>query len=209
MNIDPLAAWYRCLEYCAFGQALERRRFAYLERLAGAQRILTLGEGDGRALARLRTIAPDAYIDVIEVSGAMIGLARRRVGETPHVHFLQQDARNVELTRDAYDGVVIFFFLDCFTEPEARRLVERLAHSLKPGGILLMSDFAVPERGWQRWHALAWIRTMYLFFRMTTALKTGRLPPIGKLLTDAGMTLVEEQQERAGMMISQVWRSQF
>jgi hypothetical protein len=40
-------------------------------------------------------------------------------------------------------------------------------------------------------------------------LKTGRLPPIRKLLTDAGMTLVEEQQERAGMVISQVWRSQF
>ena len=48
MNIDRLARWYRWIEYASFGRALERRRFAFLDRLATAHDILVLGEGDGR-----------------------------------------------------------------------------------------------------------------------------------------------------------------
>src|SRR5271168_358445 len=96
MNADPVARLYRWLEYCAFGRALERRRFAYLGRLAGAGRILILGEGDGRALARLIAIAPLASIDVVELSGEMIALARVRVAPTERVRFVQDDARVVK-----------------------------------------------------------------------------------------------------------------
>src|SRR6202035_2815494 len=37
MKIGRLAGWYRWIEYLAFGRALERRRFAFLSRLASAK----------------------------------------------------------------------------------------------------------------------------------------------------------------------------
>jgi SAM-dependent methyltransferase len=206
MNVDPVARLYRWLEYCAFGRALERRRFAYLGRLADATRILILGEGDGRALARLIAIAPLASIDVVELSGEMIALARVRAGLTERVRFAQDDARVVEFGESCYDGVVTCFFLDCFSETEARSLIHRLTRALKPGGVWLMSDFAVPGHGWRRWHAAAWIWTMYCFFRIATGLTTRRLPPIEQLLGGAGLVREAREEERAGMMVSEVWR---
>ena len=203
MNVDPLARWYRFFEYCAFGRALERRRFAYLSRLAWVRRVLVLGEGDGRFVARLREVAPEASIDVVELSWEMIALARARVGS---VRFLQGDARLVDFGFAEYDAVVTCFFLDCFEESEAGALVERLGRALRPGGVWVMSDFAVPARGWRRWHAAVWIWTMYRFFWIATGLRTRWLPPIGKLLAAAGLTRVEYQEERAGMIVSELWR---
>jgi SAM-dependent methyltransferase len=206
MNLDPLARWYRFVEYCAFGRALERRRFAYLDRLAEARRVLILGEGDGRVVARLREVAPGASIEVIELSGEMIALASLRIGSTVRVRFRQQDARLADFGVSDYDGVVTCFFLDCFQEAEAQDIVSRLARALTPNGIWLMSDFAIPPRGWRRWHAAVWIWTMYGFFRITTGLRTAWLPPIEKLLAGAGLTRVEHEEERAGLMVSELWR---
>jgi ubiquinone/menaquinone biosynthesis C-methylase UbiE len=202
MNIDPIAKWYRLIEYCAFGRALEHRRFAYLDRLANAGRILILGEGDGRVLARLRTIAPHAAIDVVEASAEMIRLAKARA---PGVTFIREDARKVAFTPSTYDAVVTFFFLDCFSEEDARVLVNRLARALKPGGLWLVSDFAIPPRGWPHWHAKIWVWTMYRFFRIATGLKTGRLPPIDALLSSAGLHRIAQEEARAGLMMSACW----
>ena len=80
MNADGLAAWYRWIEYAAFGRALERSRFEFLNRLAGARRILILGEGDGRTLSSLSRVAGEARIDLVELSAGMIALARADVG---------------------------------------------------------------------------------------------------------------------------------
>jgi SAM-dependent methyltransferase len=206
MNVDRLARWYRFVEYCAFGRALERRRFAYLSRLAEARSILVLGEGDGRVLARLLDVATVASVDVIELSGEMIALARLRAGNTERVRFLQQDARLSDFGASGYDGIVTCFFLDCFPEAEARGLTSKLAHALKPNGLWLMSDFAVPPHGWRRWHASVWIWTMYRFFRIATGLRTVWLPPIEELLMRNGLTRVEHEEERAGLMVSELWR---
>jgi SAM-dependent methyltransferase len=203
MNADPIARCYRWLEYLAFGRALERRRFAFLGELVDARRIMILGEGDGRLLARLLPIASQASIDVVELSAEMIALARAGAGS--RVRFLQHDARSIAF--ESYDAIVTCFFLDCFNEEDSGLLVERLASALKPGGLWLMSDFAVPERGWQRWHACVWVWTMYLFFRITTGLTTRWLPPIEDQLRNAGLTRIARKAERAGMIVSELWRS--
>src|SRR5580704_9374486 len=78
MKIGRLARWYRWVEYAAFGRALERCRFANLTLLERAQRVLILGEGDGRTLARLLAVAPAARFEVIELSSEMIALAKAR-----------------------------------------------------------------------------------------------------------------------------------
>ena len=205
MNIDRFAGWYRWTEYAAFGAALERRRFAFLNRLDDARRVLILGEGDGRALERLLVLAPRAEIDVIELSGKMIALACKRVRDPNRVHFLQQDALTISWPTEHYDGVMTLFFLDCFHEAELRVLTRDLAGAMRPNAIWLVSDFAIPDRGWHRWHAQVWIWFMYRFFGMASGLRIRTLPPIQKILTDAGMRPVESEDERAGLIRSEIW----
>jgi spermidine synthase len=205
MNIGRLAYWYQAVEYAAFGRALERRRFAFLDRLAHCRHILILGEGDGRALERLLAAAPQAKIDVVESSPEMIALARRRTGNPDRVRFVNRDANGFAFSAGRYDAILTLFFLDCFSEDGARFLIRRVKPALAPGGLWLVSDFALPPNGWRRWHAWVWIFAMYRFFGWTTGLEVPALPPIGKLLEEAGLHRVASESERAGMIVSEVW----
>ena len=207
MNIGKLARFYRWIEYAAFARALERCRFAHLAGLVSARRVLTLGEGDGRTLKRLLNLAPAAQIDVLELSPEMIALAQQRIGRTDRVTFRCGDARRENWPAHHYDAIVTHFFLDCFSEDDARRLVERLANALKPNGVWLLGEFAVPKDGWRRLHAQILVAIMYRFFAIATGLRTRSLPPIGQVMHDAGMHCVERTQQRAGLIISELWQS--
>lgn len=206
MRIGRFAPWYRWVEYAAFGRALERRRFAFLHRLSAARRILILGEGDGRALARLLTAAPHAEIEVIEASDRMIELARARAGDSPRVHFRREDARTAPLPDSRYDAIVVMFFFDCFGEAELRALIQKTDRAMAPGALWMVSDFALPPRGWRRRHAAAWIRIMYRFFAAVSGLRVRALPPIDRLLAEAGLRSLEREEERWGLIRSEVLR---
>jgi ubiquinone/menaquinone biosynthesis C-methylase UbiE len=206
MNVDPIARLYRWIEYAAFGRSLERCRFAFLDTVAARQRVLILGEGDGRYLAQILTLNPRAQIIVIEASARMTSQARHRIQHAAdRVSFIQADALNTDLPVDTFDAVVTNFFLDCFSSEEAHRLITRVIASLKTGGVWIVSEFQKPETGLARVHASVWLWTMYLFFRLTTGLRVRELPPYSALLKGEGLQLVSEQRRRFGLMVSQVW----
>lgn len=206
MNIGRFARWYRPVEYAAFGRALEHQRFAFLPQLACARRVLILGEGDGRTLARLLDLAPAAHFDVVEVSAEMIALAKERVRDSARVTFHCQDARTRAWPAAHYDGIVTHFFLDCFHEEEAHNLIGHLTASLTPHGHLLIAEFSIPDNGWRRLHAKLWIGLMYRFFGIATGLRTTSLPPIGQLMRASGMRCIVREERRAGLITSEVWR---
>jgi ubiquinone/menaquinone biosynthesis C-methylase UbiE len=207
MNADSLARWYRWIEHAVYGRSLERCRFAFLERLSHANRVLMLGEGDGRALERLLKLAPQVRVDVVESSAEMIALARARCSEQlSRVTFAQQDALTVVWPRNRYDAVTVLFFLDCFTPPEVRVLIRRAVDATVPGGFWLVGDFAVPDRGWRRWHAKILIAIMYRFFGVTTGLRVRALPPIEHLLLEAGLRKLDGKALRGGMIRSEIWQ---
>lgn len=194
------------MEYAAFGRALERRRFAFLNRLAAARRILILGEGDGRCLERLLEAAPIADFDVVDSSARMMAIARKRTGDSARARFYLQDAVSIiHFPAARYDGVVTHFFLDCLTEPQVVDIIHRIAAVLEPGGIWLVSEFSIPSDGWRRWHAKIWVTLMYWFFRTTTKLPAKSLPPIDKILLEAGMCRAESEEERFGLICSTAW----
>jgi len=209
VKIGHFAFWYRWFEYAAFWRALERQRYRYLGRLAHARSILVVGEGDGRALARLLSVAPEANIDVVELSGEMIALARRRVAHSNRVRFLQADALTKPWPSTHYDGVITLFFLDCFNEADLYTVIQKVSGAIAPGALWLVSDFAIPESGWQHWHARLWIWAMYRFFSIATGLRTRKLPPIRAYLEDAGLQRLEWKDERAGLITSEVWAKTF
>ncbi|MEP6593722.1 MAG: class I SAM-dependent methyltransferase, partial [Acidobacteriota bacterium] len=183
-NFDRLARVYRLLELAAFGHDLERARFCLLDRLASCTRILVLGEGDGRALARLLGVAPGAQVHCVDISPAMLARASTRLPEADRarVVFHQMDALSSPLPPGPFDAVTTMFFLDCFTEAQVRDLVPAIAATLAPEATWLWADFRMPERGWARLRARASIALLYAFFRWQTGIPARRLPPAEEII---------------------------
>ncbi len=195
MNCDPIARWYRWLEYLGFGRALERRREAFLERVADARRVLALGEGDGRGLAALLRANRTATVDTIDLSARMLELARARAG-SERVNYHRGDALLMPLPDAAYDLIVTHFFLDCFEEAELDRLVERIARATRPDARWVISEFRKPG---------LLVAILYLFFRVTTGLRTRRLVDYHPILQCHGFRLAREEPAWRGLLASELW----
>jgi SAM-dependent methyltransferase len=206
-TFDGLARVYRALEFLAFGRALERARFAWLDRLSERRRILLLGEGDGRALARLADLAPQAHLHYLDASPAMLAQAQRTLGARAagRVTFECGDALTCRLAPGAYDAVTTLFFLDCFTADHVSALVTRLGPALQPGAPWLFADFVLPPRGLPRLRARLWLSILYPFFRVTTGLEARTLPPSEAILTAAGWRPVASCEFNYGLIRSCVF----
>ena len=204
MNCDPIARWYRWLEYIGFGRELERRRLSFLPEVAAARRVLVLGEGDGRFLVRLVEQNAGASIDYLDLSDRMLELARQRAG-TDQVTYHQGDALTFPIAIAEYDLVVTNFFLDCFDESDAARLVERIAAAARPRARWLIAEFRQPESGWQALWARVWLRALYLFFRGTTGLKTNRLVDHHPILGKFRFRIARAEPALFGLLASELW----
>jgi ubiquinone/menaquinone biosynthesis C-methylase UbiE len=212
LNCNNIARWYRWLEYFGFGRALERRRFAFLSDVIDSQRVLVLGEGDGRFLAKfaapctppskhhentMRT--PCFTADYVDRSAEMLELARARAG-TDGVTYHHADALQIPLPAAQYDLVVTHFFLDCLDENDAAALVEKIAAAVQPDAHWLISEFREPNV-WAR----AIVGMLYFFFRITTGLRTRRLIDHHALLSRSGFVLEKEETARFGLLASELW----
>lgn len=195
MNCDRIARWYRWIEYAGFGRALERRREAFLSDVSNARRVLALGDGDGRALAALLVAAPHACVDYIDVSARMLELARTRTG-TNRVNYRCEDARTTPLPPAEYDLIVTHFFLDCFDETDLEPLIARLASAAAPQARWLISEFR--GNGWL-------VRALYVFFGLTTGLRTRRLVDHHPLLKRHRFRLVAHESVSRGLLASELW----
>ncbi|MBA4066165.1 MAG: class I SAM-dependent methyltransferase [Isosphaera sp.] len=204
-DFDALAPHYRWLEAVTFGPLLHRCRTALLPHLAGCRRALVLGDGNGRFLADLLRANPDLTADALDISPGMTALARRRVGGTGRVRFRVADARAADFPRRGYDLIATNFFLDCFTRPELRRLVPRLADALEPGGRWAVGDFRLPDRGWPRLAGRVALAGMYAFFRLATRLPAGRLVDPDPLIRACGLAPGHTDTWLGGFLSARLW----
>lgn len=192
MNCDPIARWYRWLEYAAFGGALRRRREAFLFELGNPARVLVLGDGDGRFLQLFTALYPQARVDAIDSSQRMIELARIRA---PQATFYLSDAREFDF-KEEYDLAVAHFFFDCFETAELRMLLARIRAKR-----WLVSEFQSKPWCWPV------VRGLYLFFRIATGLRVTKPPAHRAQLSSLGYRLAAEQPALGGLLVSELWDS--
>jgi ubiquinone/menaquinone biosynthesis C-methylase UbiE len=111
MSFDRLAPHYRWMEFFLAGEKLQRCRTTFLDEIPRAGRVLLLGEGNGRFLPACCTRFPEAHIDCVDASAAMIVQARRRLQRQgilhPRVTFIRADVgagpgRTVRFDRDEF-----------------------------------------------------------------------------------------------------------
>ncbi len=183
-----LAAVYSTLERLAFGPRLEQARFCHLDYLRDCRDILLLGEGDGRCLARLAQMAPNARLHMVDSSPGMLQRAVTRLDELTQrrVTFIPADVTSWQPPAQAYDAVVTVFFLDCLVEEQVRSLVNKLQPALRPGARWVWADFVLPSQSIKRLRARFWLRIIYGFFNYAAGLQARALPPTEEILATAG-----------------------
>jgi ubiquinone/menaquinone biosynthesis C-methylase UbiE len=205
VSFDLIAPYYCRLENVVFGSRLQAARTAFVSQLAPPQRVLVVGEGDGRFLAEFAKLQPEAEIDCLESSPRMIELAKKRT-RGRKINFLCAALEELELSKGSYNLVVTHFFLDCFSEKTLPEIVSRIARAAAPRADWLIAEFQEPAGGWFRFARSGLIRFMYFFFRLSAGIEGRRLIDYGPLLQASGFTLSRVAGSPNDMIRSELWR---
>ncbi|MGL5004689.1 MAG: class I SAM-dependent methyltransferase, partial [Casimicrobium sp.] len=102
--------------------------------------ILDYGCGYGRLCGELFEAG---YSDLkgLDYSREMIRTAQARY---PELHFAHHDAERLPFDDASFDAVLLFAVLTCIPSDAAQRnLIAELARVLRPGGVLIVSDYAL------------------------------------------------------------------
>jgi ubiquinone/menaquinone biosynthesis C-methylase UbiE len=208
MSFDILAPHYSWMEKVLAGPRLQRARTAHLDQLAGCERLLILGVGHGHFLRACAHRFPTAEIVSVDASAGMLAHAERRARAAPapeRLRFVHAALPAWRPPRGEFDAIATHFFLDCFPPDELAEVVAALAEGARPSARWLITDFAVPPRGWRRHRARAIHAAMYAFFRPVTRIRARRVTPPDDLLRTQGFTLAERRAAELGLIQSDLW----
>jgi SAM-dependent methyltransferase len=209
MKSDPdfnlIARPYRWLEYLTLGRALERCRLYFLPLLLDQKRALVLGDGDGRFLSALLSANPHIHASAVDTSATMLQLLSKRCKDDATRLETHHTSALTFAPTGPYDLVVTHFFLDCLTQSELETLINRIAPTLTPSALWLVSDFRIPP-GPMRLPARMVVRSLYLAFRIITGLRTVRLPDYATPLAKMGLTRVAHHYSLGGLLTTELWQ---
>jgi ubiquinone/menaquinone biosynthesis C-methylase UbiE len=138
--------------------------------------ILDLGTGTGRMLELIAPLAARAV--GVDQSPAMLALARARLAQSGLRNALlrQGDIYAPPVERDAYDLVVVHQVLHFLDDPS--RALREAARTLRPGGRLLVVDFAA--------HGEEYLREQFAHRRLGFSLEE-----VAAFLAEAGLVEVQ------------------
>jgi len=128
----------------SFGR-IGRTKCAQVEELAAGDRVLYVGVGAGEDAL----LAARRGVDVtgLDLSPAMLARARRRfAAESLPAHWVRGDLFEYR-EAEPYDAVAANFVLNVLPESRLAPALARLGSLVRPGGKLLIADFAVPGPG--------------------------------------------------------------
>jgi ubiquinone/menaquinone biosynthesis C-methylase UbiE len=211
VNFDRVAPHYRWLETIAFGTVLQRARTFFLGEVAIAERVLIVGEGNGRFLLELLRECASAEVDCVEASAGMIELARQRLERNlpeaiARVHFIHSTIEDWPPPERRYDLIVTHFVLDCFPLGPLEDMITKLAQAAAPTATWLLADFDYPSARVRRQCARLWIAAMYLFFRAFAGVEARTLNAPDPFLRLRGFSCVQRKTFQCGMVKSEVWK---
>lgn len=215
MNFDFVTPYYDALARLIFGRRLQRAQAVFLHRILPGASVLMVGGGTGWLLGPvLKRCQPKpgspgpssrpGHLIYLESSAGMLDRASRRMVQKPLVGSVEFRLGDETALRpdEQFDVVLTPFVLDLFHEETLRtNLIRRLANVLRPGGLLLVTDF-VQSPVW--WHN-ALIRAMIRFFRLTAGIETRQLADWQQLLAETGLVLRQRRKAVNGVVSAEVW----
>jgi ubiquinone/menaquinone biosynthesis C-methylase UbiE len=205
MSFELLAPHYTWMEAVLAGRLLQRCRITWLEELAGCDRVLIAGVGHGHFLRALARRFPKCEIVSVDASAGMLARACLGARGNSRLQFVQAALPEWRPDPESFDAVVTHFFLDCFAPDELDAVVEALAHAAKSRAKWLITDFAIPPRGWKRHRARAIHTAMYSFFRPVAGVKAREVTPPDTLLRAQGFALSGRKNREWGLIQADLW----
>lgn len=139
-------------EYGTMSRILSFGRDAYWKRRMVASlpdhshpRCLDLACGDGDLTVLLLSKYPNAEVTALDLTTAMLELARARLDNDPRVTFLRGDMAGTGLPNSAFDVVTVGYGLR--NAPDLDCALNEIRRLLKPGGVVAALDFSHWRRG--------------------------------------------------------------
>ncbi|MDD2786235.1 MAG: class I SAM-dependent methyltransferase [Patescibacteria group bacterium] len=103
--------------------------------------LLDLGIGTGKTALHLLNKYPQAVIDGFDISPKMIEQGKTRLRDNlSHVHFIEQDIKDLELKEKHYDAGVAVLSVHHLTGEQKKELFKKIFNHLKSGGIFVLGD---------------------------------------------------------------------
>lgn len=200
-SFDLIAKPYAALERICLSNTLEKARFTCLPFLTDRQRMLLIGDGDGRFSSAILAQNQALQIDSIDISPSMLALAKKRAAQNANrLNTIHANAFEHIYPESHYDCIGLHFSLDCFSQPEIESLLPKLEASLQAGGILAYSDFQEVTY----WHRSA-VWFLYKAFRLTTGLSAQSLPSVNW----SNELRLRKRKEFAGKLVFSEVRQKF
>ena len=116
--------------------------------LASAQgaSVLVAGCGSGAELLEARAQRPDWQLTALDPSAAMLALARGRLAGQAGIDWQQASVESLE-AQARFDGALAVLVLQALPDDGSKlAFLTALAHSLRPGGQVVLVDLMQPER---------------------------------------------------------------
>jgi ubiquinone/menaquinone biosynthesis C-methylase UbiE len=198
-QFDLVAPFYPALERCVFGSRLDEARQAFYDCALQADRILLVGEGNGRFLASLLARKIGGSIRVVEKSPVMIRLAKDRIDgqREADLEFIEADIRHC-IPERPFDYIVTHFFLDQFNPPAQQVIIDRFTELSTEEAAWINVDFVPPRTRGGR--TLMWLQ--YAFFRVMTRLEARRCFDESTLAAQSGWIVLESLSFLSGFIVA-------
>ena len=128
----------------AFQEPRWRKRAVKLANVKPGHRVLDVATGTGKVAADLDTRAqPGGSVLGIDISPAMIGVAKRRFADRPGLTFAVGDALALPTEDGTFDAATIAFGMRNL--PDYAKGFSELARSVRPGGRVVCLEIARPR----------------------------------------------------------------
>ncbi len=143
-NYDRISSNYDWQTHLATGGQNLAARLSQIDDLVPGERVLYVGVGSGEDA--IEAARRGLLVTCLDLSEGMVQIARERFAEARLPgEFVAADLMQY-VPDQPFDAVVANFFLNVFSRPMMESMLTRLAGLVRPGGKLLIADFA-PVRG--------------------------------------------------------------
>jgi ubiquinone/menaquinone biosynthesis C-methylase UbiE len=187
-NYNHIAWIYDWLAKVVFGGKQEQAKQVFLAKIPDKAKILVVGGGTGKIIDYLRDLNKELEVDFVEQSANMLFYARKRAVTHLKINFHQQSILDFETTD--YDVIITNFFFDQFFQHQVQLILQHLKTKIKPGGLLIFSDFINTNHLWDSFVT----RLMFGFFQLTARIRTNTLPPYNFIFSSQGFYVGESKK---------------
>ena len=203
-TFDLIARFYPLLEQTVFGSTLSRARGFFISRVTEGNKILLIGEGNGRFLFEVVKQTSSASVTVVDSSARMLAAAARRIATVDRysrIELIHADILEWRASAAHYDRIVTHFFLDLFPPYHIRRTVEKISRLATEDALWINVDFT-SENQRLRQKLLMWAQ--YRFFRISAGIEAPRLFDSRPCIRQAGWEILEERSLDSGWISAHI-----